>query len=211
MHLLDPDYLPKTIGTLDRFLLNPKADVDGLLLSDGTEIHTPPHLSEQLLKALSPGDKLTVHGVKTRDSELIVAVAIDPAKGKRIVDDGPCPKHEKPHKPKKDGEPTTRSGVIQRLLHGPKGNPHGALLDDGTVIRFPPHSGAHFAKLLKIDAPITARGHVLTTKHGTVVDARALGASEASLSEAPKPPKPPKHDEKKPKKAPPHKDHSAPH
>lgn len=53
MHWVDPDFLPATRGTLARFLLNPKADIDGLLLTDGTEVHTPPHLSEALLKALA--------------------------------------------------------------------------------------------------------------------------------------------------------------
>lgn len=216
MHHLDPDYLPKTIGTLERFVLNPKADVDGLLLDDGTEIHTPPHLSAQLLKQMTPGDKLTVHGVKTRDKDLIIAVAIDPANGKRIIDDGPGPKHEKPDKPHKSGEdakPVTHSGVIQRLLHGPRGNAHGALLDDGTVIRFAPHSARHFADLLVVDAPLSVRGNALTTKQGTVVDAKAMGRGAATMTDAPKPPKPSEHHDnhhgKKPNKGPPHKDHTS--
>jgi hypothetical protein len=210
MHLLDPDYLPKTVGTLDRFVLNPKADIDGLLLDDGTEIHTPPHLSDKLLKALSPGDRLTVHGVKTRASDLIVAVAIDPANGKRILDDGPGPKHgkhDKPKKPAEHGEPATVSGVIHRLLHGPKGNAHGALLEDGTVVRFAPHCAEGFAKVLVVGATLFVRGHELSTKHGSVLNAKAMGKSEASLTDIPKPPKHdhpkhdgPKHGDKKPKK-----------
>ena len=211
MRHLDPDYLPKTVGTLDRFVLNPKADIDGLLLSDGTEIHTPPHLSAQLLKELAPGAKLTVYGVKTRDSDLIVAVAIDAANGKHIVDDGPSPKHEKPDKPPhKSGVPTksmTHNGVIQRLLHGPKGNTHGALLDDGTVIRFPPHSAEHLADLLVIDAPLSVRGHALTTRQGTVVDAKAMGKDTATLIDTPRPPE---QHEKKPRKGP-HKAHATHH
>ena len=170
-------------------------------MDDGTEIHTPPHLSEKLLKALSPGDKVTVHGMKTRESDLIVAVAIDPAKGKRIVDDGPGPKHEKPKKAAEHGEPVTHSGVVIRLLHGPKGNAHGALLEDGIVIRFAPHGAEAFDKVLRVGAPLTVRGHQLTTKYGSVVDAKAMGQSEASLTEIAKPPKPqPKHDKDKPKK-----------
>ena len=217
MHHLDPDYLPKTVGTLDRFVLNPKADVDGLLLSDGTEIHTPPHLSAQLIKQLKPGASLTVYGVKTRSNDLVIAIAIDPANGTRIVDHGPGPKYEKPHKPREDAKPVTHSGVIQRLLHGPKGNLHGALLDDGTVIRFPPHSAKHFADFLAIDAPLSVRGNALTTGQGTVIDAKAMGREVATLIDAPKPPKPPehhdkhhdKHPEKKPKKGLPHTDHAS--
>ena len=209
MHLLDPDYLPKTIGTLHRFLFNPRADVDGLLLDDGTEIHSPPHLSEKLLKALSPGDRLTVHGVKARASDLIVAVAIDPAKGKRIVDDGPGAEHENPKNPVERGAATTHCGVVRRLLHVPKGNVHGAILEDGTLVRFPPHGAEPFAKILTVGASLAVRGHELVTKYGSVIDAKAMGKNETSLTDIAKPPKPLKHDEKKPVKAHPPKRHAA--
>jgi hypothetical protein len=208
MHWLDPDYLPKTVGVLDRFVLNPRADIDGLLLTDGTEIHTPPHLSSQLLTALAPGAKLTVHGVKPRRGSGIVAVAIDPAKGERIVDEGPVHKHDKPekpsHRPERHGESVMHSGVIQHLLHGPKGRPHGALLVDGVVVRFPPHSAESFAHLLVVDAPLSARGTSITTAQGTVIDAEALGKDQLTLKAATKHPEPAP---KKPKKGPASRDH----
>ncbi|MEO9080304.1 MAG: hypothetical protein ABI268_13475 [Rhodanobacter sp.] len=177
MHWLDPDALPKTTGTLERFLLNPKADIDGLLLTDGTEIHTPPHLSLQLTNALKPGDALTVRGVKTR-SAVVVAVAIDPDGGERIDDEGPAPKHHHPkqkHPEKPHGEPVTKSSVIQRLLHGPKGQVHGVLLDDGMVVRFASHHGDEFQHILAVDKPLSVSGVSLSNEHGTVIDAQAMG------------------------------------
>jgi hypothetical protein len=42
MHWLDPNYLPVTKGTVHQFLLNPHGDADGMILTDGTEIHFPP-------------------------------------------------------------------------------------------------------------------------------------------------------------------------
>jgi len=50
MHWLDPDYLPETAGKAAQFLINPHGEIDGLLLDDGTEIHTPPHLSDKIAK-----------------------------------------------------------------------------------------------------------------------------------------------------------------
>jgi len=191
MHWLDPNSLPVTEGTLDRFLFNTHADVDGLLLVDGTEIHTPPHLSGQLLDALAPGEKLSVRGVKTRRGDVIVAVAINTQKGGRIEDDGPKhAKHPKPHPHEKPGKPVTHQGVIERLLHGPKGDAHGALLDDGTIVRFPPHSATIFAGVLKVGAPLRSRGARLTTPSGEVIDATALGVNVSSLVDVPKGPKP---------------------
>jgi hypothetical protein len=33
-------------GTVKAYLINPKPEVDGLLLSDGKQLHLPPHLSQ---------------------------------------------------------------------------------------------------------------------------------------------------------------------
>ena len=68
-----------------------------------------------------------------------------------------------------------------------------------------------FASILVAGAPLAVRGHELTTKHGSVVDARAMGKDESSLTEIAKPPKPSKHDEKTPKKDHPPKHHAAHH
>lgn len=193
MHWVDPDSLPETRGTLARFLLNPKADVDGLLFDDGTEVHTPPHLSAQLLKALRPGANLGVRGLKPRGADVLVALAIDPDGADRIVDDGP---HAAPPKPKPPGKPrhaqdaVQHVGTIARLLHGPHGQVHGALLEDALIVRFPPHAAPQHARWLAAGKPLAAQGELLDCAHGQVLHAHALGASAETLQ--PLPPKPPK-------------------
>lgn len=188
MHWLDPDYLPVTRGTLDRFLLNPHGDIDGLLLTDGTEIHTPPHLSRALARALKPRSRLEVRGVAVRGADVIVAVAIDPAKVKRIVDEGPKPGEEKP-KPHDDGSRWSYEGEIARLLHGPKGNAHGVLLDDGVIVRFPPHAATELGRMLAPGKSIAVEGRWTDTAHGAVIHAEAIGTSADSLKPMPKKPK----------------------
>ena len=91
MHWLDPDYLPELSGTFECFLLNPHGDADGMILSDGTEVHFPPHLSDDVRAAIPPGakPKVTIRGVRARGGELIAAVAIDLPDGTRILDNGP--------------------------------------------------------------------------------------------------------------------------
>jgi len=51
--------LPQFQGTVPRYTLTPRGDVNGLLLSDGTEVHFPPHMSAQLVHAIKPGDAVT--------------------------------------------------------------------------------------------------------------------------------------------------------
>ncbi len=77
-------------GTVARYTLTPRGDVDGLLLSDGTEVHFPPHMSAQLVYAVKPGDAVTVRGLKAYSMPLIDALAIsNDASGQTVVDRGP--------------------------------------------------------------------------------------------------------------------------
>ena len=54
MHWLDPDHLPEISGTFERFLLNPHGDADGMILSDGTEVHFPPSYAPRSDRARNP-------------------------------------------------------------------------------------------------------------------------------------------------------------
>jgi hypothetical protein len=184
MHWLDPDHLPEISGTFERFLLNPHGDADGMILSDGTEVHFPPHMSAELCAAIRPGEKpeVRIRGVRPRNSSLIAAIAIETMDGKRIVDNGPPKKHAEKERPSKDGpkpkhEKMQAEGRIRHVLHGPKGEARGALLEDGTIIRIPPHE----AERIVVGARLAVRGDGLTNSIGTVIEAHEIGASEETL------------------------------
>jgi hypothetical protein len=88
MHWIDPDHLPEITGTVDQFLVNKHGEADGFLLTDGEEVHVPPHLSARLLRDVRPGSQVKVRGVRPRGVQMIAAVAIDAPNG-RILDEGP--------------------------------------------------------------------------------------------------------------------------
>ncbi len=207
MHWIDPDHLPKTEGTVDRFLINPHGEIDGILLASDVEVHVPPHLSSEIRAVVKPGAAITVYGVRPRHAEMIAAVAIEAGSGQRIVDNGP-PKekhggHDKKEhdRPKHDARapyaPMEAEGTVRRSLHGPKGETRGVLLEDGRIIRIPPHEAQECEPLLRLGACLAARGPGLTVDGATVIDAKELGASAASLK--PVRPKKPEGDGKRPK------------
>ncbi len=198
MHWLNPDHLPKVVGTVDRFLINLHGQIDGILLTDEMEVHLPPHLSDQVRAAVTPGSSISIFGVRPREAEMIVAVAIETGSGHRIVDNGP-PKEKHGDKPQHLSMEV--QGVVQRSLHGPKGEARGALLEDGRIVRVPPHEARQREALLRPGARLAARGPGLTVNGATVIDAKELGTSMASLE--PVTPKEPK-DKEKPLKAPKH-------
>ena len=182
MHWLDPDYLPEVSGTLDRFLLNPHGDADAMLLVDGTEVHFAPHMSGELQAAIRTGENVRIRGVRPRGCDLIAAVAIETSGGRRIVDNGP-PKggsaEEKPdaHAARPKGEPMDAEGIVERVLHGPRGEARGVLLEDGRVIRIPAHGAERHAPLLAPGKTLAVRGEGLVAALGTAIEAREIGPS----------------------------------
>jgi len=88
---------------------------------------------------------------------------------------------------------TVVQGRVQRLLRRPAGDVDGALLDDGTVLRMPPHVAYQFATLLAPGQIVAAQGWGLNTAYGRVIDVQSVGRSLGQLREpfAPQPGTPP--------------------
>jgi hypothetical protein len=172
MHWIDHEHLPATRGKVARLLFNPHGDMDGLLFQNGMEVHIPPHLSSALVRRIRPGDSVKVRGLRVRDRELLVAVAVEPSTGKPVIDQGPGEK--KGEKKKKDAAPAKverwgYSGTVERPIHGPRGDVHGALLDDGVLLRFPPHAAAKHAGLFEKGQTIDVEGGWHKNAHGVVI------------------------------------------
>ena len=63
---------------------------------------------------------------------------------------------------------------MKYTLHGRKGEINGAMLEDGTVLRLPPHEAARNAARLAPGQTVTAEGPGLTTPMGRVVEVKKL-------------------------------------
>jgi hypothetical protein len=192
MHWLDPDYLPATKGQVKQLLINAHGEADGFILSDGTEVHFPPHMGAEIEARIAPGDEVTIRGAKPRSADLIAAVAIDTASGHRIDDKGPRGDEEgdgnEPAKP--EHEPMEHEAAVVRALHGPKGEVRGALFEDGITVRFPKHEADWISELIVPGAVFAVRGRGLKIAAGTVIDAREAGSSVQDLQHLKKKPQP---------------------
>lgn len=111
----DSSQLPESRGTVKQYTLTPRGDVDGVILTDGTEVKLPPHLTAQTVFAIHPGDEVSVRGLRARALPLVDAASItNIATGKSVVDNGP---------PDRGGGNADRvvSGKIALQLHGKRG------------------------------------------------------------------------------------------
>jgi hypothetical protein len=95
MHWVDPDFLPDTKGRVERFIVNPHGEIDGLILTYDDKkvvlVHVPPHLDREIETSVRPGDEIRVRGIRPRNADMIAAIALTTADGRTIVDDGPAP------------------------------------------------------------------------------------------------------------------------
>jgi hypothetical protein len=181
--LWDPAQLPETRGTVKQYTLTPRGDVDGLILTDGTEVNLPPHLSAQIVYAIKPGDAVAIRGLKARALPLVDAASVTNFVTRvTVTDNGP------PGGPGATNVETTLTGKIAAPLHGKRGEVNGALLDDGAVLRLPPSEVERMQSLLQPGQVIVARGASLVTPLGTVVDVRAIGSSADELTQIDGPP-----------------------
>jgi hypothetical protein len=185
-----------TTGVVARFTLSPRGELDGLILGDGTEVHVPPHLSTELAAAVRPGDTVTISGYRSPIAALVIATSVtNTTNNQTVVDRGPPPPGTIPPPlplgmPAPGAQSISAQGRVQRLLHGPAGDVNGALLEDGTVVRMPPHVAYQVASLLTPGQSIAAQGWALNTAYGRVIDVQAIGSSPNQMTTVSPPPPP---------------------
>ncbi|HEY1431630.1 MAG TPA: hypothetical protein VGF39_08395, partial [Stellaceae bacterium] len=160
-------------------------DVDGLILEDGTEIHLPPHLGAQLVFAIKPGDRVTVHGLKARAIPMVQAMSVtNDATSATVTDNGP----DGPAGPRGRGQPLSAEGHIKAQLHGPRGDLNGVLLEDGTIVRLPPDEAERLAAQLAPSQPLYVEGDSVVSPLGKVIAAQQFGPSQSQLAQVQGPP-----------------------
>src|ERR1700712_5754647 len=171
----DPSQLPAIPGKVAQHSLTPRGDVDGLILTDGTEVHLPPHLGTQLVYAVKPGDAVTVRGLRARAIPMVQAMSVsNDATGNGVTDNGPRP----PPGPRRSEQRLTAEGHIKAQLHGPMGDLNGALLEDGTIVRLPPPEAQRLAADLATGAPLSVEGNGFSGPLARAIEAWSIGPNQ---------------------------------
>src|SRR5438105_384934 len=85
----DSSQLPESRGIVRQYTLTPRGDIDGIILTDGTEVKLPPHLTAQIVFAIHPGDPVSVRGLRARAIPRVDASSVtNTATGKSVVEHG---------------------------------------------------------------------------------------------------------------------------
>ncbi len=172
----DPAQLPTIKGKVAQYTLTPRGDVEGFILTDGTEVHLNPGLSTELVFAVHPGDAVTIHGLKARALPMVAGVSVtNDASG--VTVSGPA------GRPWSRGTELDATGKVKAALHTPRGEANGVLLEDGTQIRLPPLEAKRLEAQLAVGQTVTAHGIGLKSPLGEVIMARAIGPDSGNLTQ----------------------------
>ena len=186
MPWVNEELLPHVTSSVERFLVNPDGDADGMILLNGVEVYFAPYLSDEVLLAVHVGDRVTVYGELPMAEPLIVAAVIETENGARIEDASRVDGHgaRTPsvgiHRSRERSRLQVQA-LVRRALHGPSGELRGVLLDDGTTVFFSMQDGEDLEELLSPASWVTVRGAGLVTEMGTAIEADEIGQSSGAM------------------------------
>ena len=168
-------------GQVQRMLINPYGEVDGLRLSDGTIAKFPPHMADALTATVKVGDAVRIIGrAETRGT--VKADAIIHADSGRTVYDQPPPVDQgrvlPPHLRAQRLQPQQVEGHVDTVLTGPRGEANGVILSDGSIVRFPSES---LRISVQTGAPFAASGLGTRNAFGTALEAVSMGTTLSTL------------------------------
>ena len=170
-------------GVIERYILDPRGEVEGLLLADGSHMYVTSRAEDRLIRALTPGDHVRVYGRRKRDQGLVQPDVIkNLTRGTTFVVplrlDLPMQEQEL-HLAVTE---MSAQGQIRRLLyHGMKGIVHGFVLSDETQVRLPLDSSEEFRRSLRIGDSVAVRGNGTANRFGRALEAVAMGKDSTSL------------------------------
>jgi len=178
--LYDPEQLPAFHGAVETYLLSPCDEVDGFFLDDGVEVHLAPRLSGELIHAIKPGDRVTVHGLRATGVAMVHALSVtNDASGATVSDiflPGWPAANNWPNNACRPLPPRylEARGRIKRLTHAADGEVNGFMLDDGTAVRFEQGLAPKDPDCLVPGRHVAASGIGLSGALGKVVSSRAI-------------------------------------
>lgn len=168
-------------GAVQRMLINPYGEIDGLRLADGTVVKFAPHLADALAAAVKPGDAVRVIGRPEARGTVRADAIVNTASGQTVYDQPP-PLGEgrpmPPHLRAQKLQPQQVEGRVDTVLTGPRGEANGVILADGSIVRFPPES---LRQSVQPGAPFAASGLGTRNAIGTSLEAVSLGTSLSAL------------------------------
>jgi hypothetical protein len=109
-------------GTIKKLIYNHHDDVDGWQLHDGTIVHFPPHIGEQLSLWIGEGDEVTLEGDRrsNRDGDEVIFPSYIESQGWSLTFDQKKPHQQKDpddkQPPEHEGSQVSNEDIMRELI-----------------------------------------------------------------------------------------------
>ncbi|PSF37883.1 hypothetical protein C7H19_07850 [Aphanothece hegewaldii CCALA 016] len=164
-------------GKVEQYLLNREGMVEGVLLSNGTQVKFPPHMSSSLVNTVKPGDTVMIMGQAGMSSSFgqeVRAYSITNSATKRSVVDQPPTTPPTMSSMSMNSSTMSVEGTAKHWLVGQGGEINGIILSNGAQVKLPPQVGNQLSNLAKVGSRIQAQGMGMKNNYGQVVEAAML-------------------------------------
>ena len=174
---------PVADGEIERYVLDPRGEVEGLLLADGSHLYVTSRAADQLMQALKPGDHVLVYGRRSPGALIIQPDMIrNLSTGTTFV----VPlRLDLPMQEQEQHLSVTElkaAGTIRVLLYHPiKSIVQGMLLSDGTQIRLPLDVGEDARKSFHVGDSVVVQGNGTDNEFGRSIEAIAISKGGGPL------------------------------
>ena len=170
-------------GTVDRFILDPRGEVEGLFLADGTQLYVTSRAADQLVRAFAPGNVVRAYGRLFADERLVQADSVT-----NVTTGTTFTVPLRLDLPMQEQEHTlsmtemSAAGTIRAFFYHPlRKRIQGMLLSDDTQVRFPPDASPSLRRSFHIGDQVRIRGNGTTNRFGRAVEALAIGRNSSAL------------------------------
>jgi hypothetical protein len=171
-------------GIVSRYLIDPRGEVEGLLLTDGTQMHVTSHIASEFVKVIKPNHRIRAQGTRKSLSALfepdIIRNMTTGASFKTPLRlDLPIPDQEN----RLSMTDMRARGAIHLLLYDYMNEGvRGMLLSDGTQVRLPPDATDELRRSLRVGQSIEAEGYGTENEYGRAMEALRLGFPPGKLT-----------------------------
>lgn len=178
-----PTLAPDTVadGVVLRYLHTPYGEVNGLRLADGMLVLVNPQMAPAVPDTAPVGARVRVIGQAALDGALRAVALINLDTGSSADVDGIPPPQPTPSSFGKTLAQCEAEGVVERVLHGPRGEANGVILAEGSVVYFRPDLAP---PMLAPGQPFAAVGIGTRTQSVLSMEAITTGADIAAVRAA---------------------------
>jgi hypothetical protein len=174
---------PVAEAVVKSYVMDPRGEIEGLLLTDGSYLYITSRAADQLRQAIVPGDHIRIYGLREGEEKLIRPDIIrNLSKGSTFIVplrlDLPIPEQER-HLSVTEMQVTGEIQVL--LLHPSKRIVQGLILSDGSQIRLPPDISDGLRRSFRVGDTVTVRGNGTKNEFGRSIEAVAMGRHPSRL------------------------------